>query len=284
MRGAANTDEPASSTDRSADITRTHRGNHMRDKLNNDLATNKQEAYKWNMVSDLPSNYKKSSPNNVNISTDTQILGLLQKREENRNAFFKKKVNIKNPKVSYSAGYTGPNLTPNQPSDERPELKHEFGNITAGNISLINKTEDDTKPMVTSQPILPFNWSTQPTRTTRYFTSSPQIDIEPDKNKTGTKQAKRNIQQGSFATLNQHQSSSTAEHHSRVQETTGHDFTITYWFFFPYNRGKAVCTSNIWLLGRIAKPLFQGGCLGQNIVMGNHVGDWEHVSIFFQVS
>jgi len=66
--------------------------------------------------------------------------------------------------------------------------------------------------------------------------------------------------------------------------TRGHHFTVTYWSFFPYNRGKNVCTSNMWLVGRVAKPLFKGRCLGQNIVMGNHVGDWEHVSIFFEVN
>ena len=65
--------------------------------------------------------------------------------------------------------------------------------------------------------------------------------------------------------------------------TRGHHFTVTYWFFYPYNRGKDVCTSKVWLFGRVAKPLFKGQCLGQNLVMGNHVGDWEHVSLFFEV-
>lgn len=65
--------------------------------------------------------------------------------------------------------------------------------------------------------------------------------------------------------------------------TPGHHFTITYWFFYPYNHGKEVCTTTVWLLGRVAKPLYKGKCMGQNIVMGNHVGDWEHLSIYFEV-
>lgn len=65
--------------------------------------------------------------------------------------------------------------------------------------------------------------------------------------------------------------------------TPGHHFTITYWFFYPFNHGKEVCTTTVWLLGRVAKPLFKGKCLGQKIVIGNHVGDWEHVSIYFEV-
>ncbi|WP_105975780.1 Vps62-related protein [Streptomyces geranii] len=46
---------------------------------------------------------------------------------------------------------------------------------------------------------------------------------------------------------------------------------INYWQFFPYNRGKRVCVglySDIW-----------GGCLGGYSTFGNHVGDWEHITV-----
>ena len=75
----------------------------------------------------------------------------------------------------------------------------------------------------------------------------------------------------------------STEHILPFAGTRGHHFTITYWFFYPYNKGKRICTTNVWLFGRMAKPLFNGQCLGQNIDMGNHVGDWEHFSIFFEV-
>lgn len=62
-------------------------------------------------------------------------------------------------------------------------------------------------------------------------------------------------------------------------------YTLTYWMFSPYNKGKEVCTVNLGaFLGRIFKPRLKGVCHGEEITMGNHVGDWEHVSIQFKVS
>ena len=43
-----------------------------------------------------------------------------------------------------------------------------------------------------------------------------------------------------------------------------------YWAFFPYNQGKHVC-----YLGAIIKDR----CVGKCRWFGNHVGDWEHVTI-----
>lgn len=62
-------------------------------------------------------------------------------------------------------------------------------------------------------------------------------------------------------------------------------FTVTYWMFYPYNNGKDICsTSYGYFLGRIFKPRVNGVCHGEEVTMGNHVGDWEHVSIQFKVS
>lgn len=62
-------------------------------------------------------------------------------------------------------------------------------------------------------------------------------------------------------------------------------FTLTYWMFYPYNKGKKVCTVNLGsFLGPLFKPRVKGLCHGEEITMGNHVGDWEHVSIQFKVS
>ncbi|XP_042232038.1 uncharacterized protein LOC121872958 isoform X2 [Homarus americanus] len=62
-------------------------------------------------------------------------------------------------------------------------------------------------------------------------------------------------------------------------------FTVTYWMFYPFNNGKDICTANLgYFLGRILKPTINGVCHGEEITMGNHVGDWEHVSIQFKGS
>ncbi|CAL4168249.1 unnamed protein product [Meganyctiphanes norvegica] len=58
-------------------------------------------------------------------------------------------------------------------------------------------------------------------------------------------------------------------------------FSVTYWMFYPYNHGKKVCSINLGWLGKLFKPRVNGVCHGQEIVMGNHIGDWEHISIDF---
>lgn len=75
----------------------------------------------------------------------------------------------------------------------------------------------------------------------------------------------------------------TAASGEEGESLRGDIFTITYWFFYPFKRGKRVCTSNIPLLGWILFPRFDGRCLAREVVMEDHVGDWEHLSINFQV-
>ncbi|KAA0202548.1 hypothetical protein HAZT_HAZT008820, partial [Hyalella azteca] len=76
----------------------------------------------------------------------------------------------------------------------------------------------------------------------------------------------------------------TRRHASLTTGTHGHHFTITYWFFYPYNHGKEICTTSMIFIGRVAKPLYKGKCHGETVVMGNHVGDWEHLSIYFEAT
>jgi hypothetical protein len=46
---------------------------------------------------------------------------------------------------------------------------------------------------------------------------------------------------------------------------------VLYWTFYPYNNGKRVCIG--WY-----SPW---GCVGGYSTFGNHVGDWEHVTVRF---
>lgn len=48
---------------------------------------------------------------------------------------------------------------------------------------------------------------------------------------------------------------------------------VFYWMFYPYNRGKRVCISPIYI---------NGNCWGKYSTFGHHVGDWEHVTIRFK--
>lgn len=61
-------------------------------------------------------------------------------------------------------------------------------------------------------------------------------------------------------------------------------FHVTYWMFYPYSEGKSLCTLNLGPLGPLPIPLLPifNICLGTRKEFGSHVGDWEHVSLFFK--
>lgn len=61
-------------------------------------------------------------------------------------------------------------------------------------------------------------------------------------------------------------------------------FHVTYWMFYPFSQGKTVCTLNLGPLGPIPIPLLPifNICLGTKKEFGSHVGDWEHMSLFFR--
>lgn len=58
-------------------------------------------------------------------------------------------------------------------------------------------------------------------------------------------------------------------------------FHVTYWMFYPYSQGKVMCSIDLGVLGPIPIPLIFGFCFGERKEFGSHVGDWEHVSLFF---
>lgn len=58
-------------------------------------------------------------------------------------------------------------------------------------------------------------------------------------------------------------------------------FHVTYWMFYPYSQGKTMCTLSLGPLGSIPFPAFYGFCLGRHKDIGSHIGDWEHMSLYF---
>ncbi|XP_017479588.1 PREDICTED: uncharacterized protein LOC108369100 [Rhagoletis zephyria] len=58
-------------------------------------------------------------------------------------------------------------------------------------------------------------------------------------------------------------------------------FHVTYWMFYPYSQGKTMCTISLGPLGSIPFPAVYGFCLGRRKDIGSHIGDWEHMSLYF---
>ncbi|KAJ8684299.1 hypothetical protein QAD02_020091 [Eretmocerus hayati] len=68
---------------------------------------------------------------------------------------------------------------------------------------------------------------------------------------------------------------------SRHKQTAMH-FHVTYWMFYPFSEGKVVCVLDLGFLGSWPIPSWGGVCLGKLKEYGSHVGDWEHVSLYFK--
>ena len=58
-------------------------------------------------------------------------------------------------------------------------------------------------------------------------------------------------------------------------------FHVTYWMFYPYSQGKNMCTVSLGPFGRIPFPAVYGYCLGRKKDIGSHIGDWEHMTLYF---
>ncbi|XP_053977124.1 uncharacterized protein LOC128875516 [Hylaeus volcanicus] len=59
-------------------------------------------------------------------------------------------------------------------------------------------------------------------------------------------------------------------------------FHVTYWMFYPFSEGKAVCVLDLGFFGSWPIPTVGGMCLGILKEYGSHVGDWEHMSLYFK--
>ncbi|XP_046661754.1 putative vacuolar protein sorting-associated protein TDA6 [Homalodisca vitripennis] len=62
-------------------------------------------------------------------------------------------------------------------------------------------------------------------------------------------------------------------------DSTYKSLIITYWFFYPYNEGKVVCTVPLGKARALPVPKVFKKCLGKRTAFGSHVGDWEHMSL-----
>lgn len=67
-----------------------------------------------------------------------------------------------------------------------------------------------------------------------------------------------------------------------VTMLSGTDLLYFLSLFFYGFQGKKICTISLGPLGHLPIPLIFGMCMGSRIDFGNHVGDWEHMSLFFR--
>ena len=70
----------------------------------------------------------------------------------------------------------------------------------------------------------------------------------------------------------------------KIKKNSNINFHVTYWMFYPFSQGKAICTFNMGRFGAWPIPRVNDICLGDIKVFGNHVGDWEHISLYFEVN
>lgn len=69
----------------------------------------------------------------------------------------------------------------------------------------------------------------------------------------------------------------------REKVPKGPHFHVTYWMFYPFSQGKSLCTFDMGRFGAWPIPKVNNYCLGNIKEFGNHVGDWEHMSLYFEV-
>lgn len=93
----------------------------------------------------------------------------------------------------------------------------------------------------------------------------------------------------SINTVEEFDAQQTIDSNQFISDTFGPDkkgdgphFHVTYWMFYPYSQGKQMCTLSLGPLGKLPIPLIFGMCLGTRTDFGSHVGDWEHMTLYFK--
>ncbi|XP_077266854.1 uncharacterized protein LOC143899924 [Temnothorax americanus] len=59
-------------------------------------------------------------------------------------------------------------------------------------------------------------------------------------------------------------------------------FHVTYWMFYPFSEGKTICVLDLGFFGSWPIPTVDGVCIGTLKEYGSHIGDWEHMSLYFK--
>ncbi|XP_020298943.1 putative vacuolar protein sorting-associated protein TDA6 isoform X2 [Pseudomyrmex gracilis] len=59
-------------------------------------------------------------------------------------------------------------------------------------------------------------------------------------------------------------------------------FHVTYWMFYPFSEGKTICVLDLGFFGNWPIPTIGGVCVGTLKGYGSHIGDWEHMSLYFK--
>ncbi|KAG5345009.1 VPS62 protein, partial [Acromyrmex heyeri] len=71
----------------------------------------------------------------------------------------------------------------------------------------------------------------------------------------------------------------------KVREESGCQkvhFHVTYWMFYPFSEGKTICVLDLGFFGSWPIPTIGGVCIGTLKEYGSHIGDWEHMSLYFK--
>ncbi|XP_011692008.1 PREDICTED: uncharacterized protein LOC105452525 [Wasmannia auropunctata] len=77
----------------------------------------------------------------------------------------------------------------------------------------------------------------------------------------------------------------TVPRFDKVREKNGCQkvhFHVTYWMFYPFSEGKTICVLDLGFFGSWPIPTIGGVCIGTLKEYGSHIGDWEHMSLYFK--
>ncbi|XP_018398085.1 PREDICTED: uncharacterized protein LOC108776075 [Cyphomyrmex costatus] len=77
----------------------------------------------------------------------------------------------------------------------------------------------------------------------------------------------------------------TVPRFEKVREENGCQkvhFHVTYWMFYPFSEGKTICVLDLGFFGSWPIPTIAGMCIGTLKEYGSHIGDWEHMSLYFK--
>ena len=107
-------------------------------------------------------------------------------------------------------------------------------------------------------------------------TTAPSTDGQ-----TETKEDPNELDIGNWKVVTERRDDVKVQSINEIQDDYPH-FHVTYWMFYPYSQGKTICTLDLGPLGPLPIPLIFGMCLGTKKEFGNHVGDWEHMSLSFK--